>query len=201
MIAIKFWTIRPIKDYDKLMENKILTFTKDEIDPFYYKNYRIAYDYMKNKLYEYDKNNLGNNNLMPIWVWEKYNGIYDKVDMTLEDLGPSGENAVQLTLNIDPNRVLLSDFIYWHYPLWLTYLCKSEEDENKIQDKYNLNYDNIDEYKLKKCVESWDIIFDINYCRNNRYFYENEDIKQTTQGVLWYIKLEDVIDIDFFTFK
>ena len=58
MIIIRFWTIKSLKDYEKLMKNGILTFTKDEIDQYYYDNFKIAYEYMKDKLYEYDKNNL-----------------------------------------------------------------------------------------------------------------------------------------------
>ena len=203
MIIIKFWTIKSLKDYEKLMKDGILTFTKDEIDQYYYDNFKIAYEYMKDKLYEYDKNNLGNNDLMPIWVWDKYGGKRGKVDMRDRGLMPSGTDAVQLTINVDPKRILISDFILWHYPLSLLYLCKNKLEEDEIKYKYDLNEYNknstIDyNCKLKKCKESWDIIFDIDYCRNNKFFYEDISIKQITQGVLWYIKKEDIIKVDFF---
>jgi len=93
----------------------------------------------------------------PIWLWVK------KPDMRSSAHFIGGTKCVRLTLEIDDNDVLISDFDRWHLVLNNGFCSDNEqEDENFDNGKLNITKE-----------ESWERIFDLN---------RNVDVEWTGNG-------------------
>jgi hypothetical protein len=115
-----------------------------------------------------------------VWAWYQWEGKRKRPDMRTHGLwGEKGTPIVLLTLDVPDDKVLLSDFDYWHCVLndceiifpYSETACYTEEEKRK----------------------SWENIFDIS-CS----FVDNKETSLSTQATLWEIKREWVIKAEHF---
>ncbi|QQZ28049.1 DUF3841 domain-containing protein [Thiothrix subterranea] len=138
----------------------------------------------------------------PIWVWSQWNGVKKtKPDLCSRGYLMPGTSAVRLELDIDENRVLLSDFLLWHIPLNNGYIGRSGRDAkqfDKALSKAGLWRESLSllpqEWR-SRIEDSWVRIFDLAW--EDRYFVTAMADK-SIQGVMWELRLEDVRDVTHF---
>ena len=69
----------------------------------------------------------------PMWAWYQWEGERKRLDMRSHRVwGEKGTPIVLLTIDVPPEKVLLSDFDMWHMVLNNGYLALTEEDEKEI---------------------------------------------------------------------
>jgi hypothetical protein len=116
----------------------------------------------------------------PVWAWYQWEGKRKRLDMrTHGKWGEKGTPIVLLTVDVPDEKVLLSDFDYWHCILsdidiifpYSDTACYSEEEKRK----------------------SWENIFDIS-CS----FAGEDRTSLSTQATVWEIKEEWVKKVEHF---
>jgi hypothetical protein len=104
----------------------------------------------------------------PIWAWHTWQSGRERPDLRSREHLPSGTRGARIELEIDPGRVLLSDFSLWHFALNYWYLPSSPADEESFEAL--LRAAGLDPYRTKplpdpafhaRMEESWDRIFDL----------------------------------------
>lgn len=136
----------------------------------------------------------------PVWVWFGEN-------CEEEIKAFEAEGRVLLTLEVDASRVLLSLFDIWCNCLNSTYIADTHEEDEAFQaleaqyfgktgciSKYYP--DTIEEYPgfLKdKITATWSKMFDLTY-HNDMYCYAKG---YPVQGVLWEIRKEDIVSVEY----
>ena len=110
----------------------------------------------------------------PIWAWYKS-------DDDFADWGPEGEKYAKLTVDIDPSRVVLSDFDDWHCVLNCSPLLTDEEAESD----FDANWDRYEAEGPEAVEATW-----------QRIFHSDRDYVQAT---FWELLLSDIVEVEVFT--
>lgn len=135
-----------------------------------------------------------------IWAWQQWSGNKLKPDKRYSSVFSFyDEPFVMMELEIDPNRVLLTDYDAWHFVLnyWM---LASEEESDKFCKTYNyfkekplLNSEA--DIQLKK---SWENIFDL---KKVRTLLEYPREQQCVQATFFEIFKDDVKKVHYFDNK
>jgi len=112
----------------------------------------------------------------PIWAWAKNDD-----DNVNDSCAQAGKLYARIELEINPSRVLLSDFDGWHSPLGAVPFI---EDEESFDEKWNA----IIAAGKEAVVKSWEGIFDV-----SRSDY--------IQAVFWELRKEDILSYETFVSK
>ena len=179
---------------------------KPDEDPFYQSYLWIA-DQMEKRIPPRPK--LGPSwpdtlKAMPIWGWHQWNGPKEpKPDLRHSGHLKKGTVGYRLELDIDPSKVLLSDFDLWFFPFDGIYLGKNMEEDRKFEkdrkaagcedSAHNLCLPVPLQARLHK---SWERVFDLNFYRSGYNCGKKEKVVQAT---FWEIRQEDVRNITRFT--
>jgi hypothetical protein len=148
----------------------------------------------------------------PIWVWYQWNGIKQpRPDLRMSGHLPPGTSGVRIECIIAPCRVLLSDFLLWHYVLNGGYLPNSLADQEAFdeeEDHYLVQagtsharnipvmYQHFYPHHLRsKIIASWQRIFDLDWMADDITCTTEEKV---IQGTLWELRLEDVRRVQHF---
>lgn len=116
----------------------------------------------------------------PVWAWYQWDGMRKRPDMRREArASKKGVPLVLLTVDVPDDKVLLSDFLYWHCVL------------NNGDIIFPLDWDAVYPEDVKR--KSWENIFDIE-CT----FDGEEHHSLSTQATMWEIKQEWVQKVEFF---
>lgn len=111
--------------------------------------------------------------LYPVWAWAKNDN-----EFVNDSCAEHGKTYARIELEIDPARVLLSDFDGWHSCL---NACPYVDDEESFDEKW----DAIVAGGKEAIVESWEGIFDVSR-------------SDWIQAVFWELRKEDVVSIETF---
>ncbi|MED4780941.1 DUF3841 domain-containing protein [Brevibacillus choshinensis] len=115
----------------------------------------------------------------PIWLWIK------KPDMRRTGHFEAGTRCVRLTVELDENDVLVSDFDDWHCVL-NNWICSDNEKEDSDFEQGLLQITKED---------SWERIFDLNRVRDAEWHGTGE---RTLQGTTGRIDIELVKKVEYF---
>lgn len=189
---MRLWTMQPVAVYEEIMNTGTYICNPNKVgEP----SFLDRYDWLNGKLNEVDQRPENVN--YPVWAWYRFDGKEKKPDLRHSCYGPRGEKMVCLELEVPGEKVLLSDFDLWHFPLngWWLDECffdeYSEEDYDKNHEWFkSLSTEEQDALKEK----SWEQIFDITP-------YENDWIKkgEYVQAVFWVLKKEYIKKVQYFT--
>ena len=110
----------------------------------------------------------------PIWAWYRNDDDYS-------DWNEDGRKYAKITLEIDPSRVLLSDFNEWHCVLNDCPLL----DENLSEEEFEAEWDRCVAAGPEAVRATWE-----------RIFHNDGGCVQAT---FWELRLEDVVKVEVFT--
>jgi hypothetical protein len=139
----------------------------------------------------------------PIWAWRQWSNCrMAKPDLRFGGHMEKGERGVRMQIEINDEKVLLSDFNLWHYVLNYWYLPKSEQDGEAFErelEKQGLSF-----FKTKplagpsheKIARSWQRIFDLDWAAEN---ISTPRADKSIQAVFWELRREHVQKVDAFT--
>ncbi len=115
----------------------------------------------------------------PIWAW------YKNDDSSLYDgtWGEAGKTYARIEIEVEDERVLLSDFLEWHNPLNNFPCCEGETDE-----ELDASYDAIVAGGEEAIKESWSKIFDVSK-------------SDCIQATFWELRSEDILSYETFVSK
>lgn len=199
------WTIQRYPSYEHLQKTGILRANEDYL--FCADDFRYAYDWMSEKMIS-----AGlippQGVRYPVWAWYQWEGRRKRRDMREEGHAIRGEKMVQLTVEVNDQHVLLSDFDLFHYPLGYWYLPIDEKDDSRFEAKYrSLGYSfhdlsdlsiQTDEMKRlrSEIVSSWDRVFLLEKEDDGWLYGKNEN--KSIQATFWELRLDQVIQAKVF---
>lgn len=161
-----------------------------------------AYLWLKNAMLDKGIHFTANNDHM-IWAWYQWAGKNrkqpDKRYASVYDYFKD-EPYVLMELDIDPSRVLLSDYDLWHWVLNRHPAMKRREDQ-QFSKKYNFNYsskDNLSDEGTSIMENSWNNIFDLSLARD---IIEVPQKNQQIQATFFELFYTDVKKVHFFDNK
>lgn len=130
---------------------------------------------------------------LPVWVWHTFDPQFPQPD--LRRLRPYSP-GILLELEVEPQRVLLSDFDLWHAPLNGTFLGTEADDkafEQECEQRGLGGYNDLweDEELSEAAVASWDHCLDLDWYAPD-WFGEPREGKKI-QGVMWEIRPVDLV--------
>lgn len=207
-VVMVLWTIQHYPSYERLQKTGILRANEDYL--FCADDFRYAYDWMSEKMIcaglippqgvKY-----------PVWAWHQWEGRRKRRDMREGGHAKRGEKIVQLTIEINDQHVLLSDFDLFHYPLGYWYLPIDENDDSEFESRYkSLGYSfhdlsdlSIQTDKMKRLraeiVSSWDRVLLLEREDDGWLYGKNEN--KTIQATFWELRLDQVVKAEVFIAK
>lgn len=144
-------------------------------DSFGVNRFKEGYEYIINRMHKYikDKSDYNNDIIAPIWGWYKYPDI--------NELNKDNSSLYRIELEIDDNKVLLSDFDYYENIViaGIDFFYSSHKKREEIYQKEKLEGKEVI-YKI------YDKMINKNHLRKAHYI----------QATFWKIKKEYVISIN-----
>ena len=138
----------------------------------------------------------------PIWAWHTWQPGRERPDLRSRRHLPPGTRGARIELEIDPDRVLLSDFSLWHFALNYWYLPSSPADEESFETL--LRAAGLDPYRTKPLPDpafhgrieaSWERVFDLEAVIEG---VTDEPGERCVQATLWRIPAHAVRGITWF---
>ena len=190
---MRLWTMQPVEVYNILMKDGVFTCNPDKVcEP----SFLDRYGWMNAKLNE--KDTKPENVEYPIWAWFRFDSKEKKPDLRHSCYGNRGDKMVCMELEVTDEKVLLTDFDLWHFPLNDWWLDTSMFKHGFTEEEYDLNHKlfkglSKEEQRQEK-EKSWDMALDIEP-------FESEWISKGmyVQAVFWELKREYVKKVWFFT--
>lgn len=116
----------------------------------------------------------------PVWVWCQWRGANRRrPDLRSRGHLPSGTAGVRLELDIEPERLLCSDFELWHYVLNGWHLPASRAEERAFDARPD----------PRRREASWQRVFDLDW-RHPRY--ADARAAKSIQAVAWELRPDDL---------
>lgn len=188
---MRIWTIQPIEVFE-IVNRQGYYFCDINRSSFYkYEDFMNAYNWLCDKMCE----RIGPPSKgvkYPIWGWYMRHGCHKKPDLRERGHKSKGMDCVCLELEIDPSRIVLSDFDDWHFVLndWFLFYPTNEEE-------YNKGMEYIKSLPIKKQKElkekSWNSVFNLEKIDNDwsrRGF--------TIQATFWVLYKKDIVKVQRF---
>ena len=127
--------------------------------------------------------------IYPIWAYFQFNDArHRRPDLRrVRSWHPRGEQQVLMELKIDENRVLLSDYVDWHYVLNDWYFAPSEAESEAFEAA-----NHPEEVARAMKLESWTKCLDMDFHAPDISSPRDE---KTIQATFWELRLEDVIEV------
>ncbi|MBY7114874.1 DUF3841 domain-containing protein [Bacillus sp. 17RED48] len=138
-----FWTIQSVEKWNEVKSIGCLTGTSDHVWPEFIEPYKWMVQQMNLRVKNYTQEGY------PIWLWA------NRPDLRRCGHLGKGERGVLLKIEIDDERVLLSDFEAWHFVLNGVYCNIEAEDDNNL------------DLSPESIQKSWEKIFDLDYLYNH----------------------------------
>ena len=185
---MRMWTIQPVEVLVQLKEERVL----HTVPSYIPKEFRHAYDWMraqmKRRLPYYDGH-------YPWWGWHT-----PRPDLRGSGHLPHGTQGVRLELQLDPAKVLLSDFDAWHAVLNRGYLGLSEAEDEAWYKRFEAAVPNRGAWPppepwYSDILTSWERVFDLEALATSEYWQPGPRYVQATFETL---SLTDVHRVTFF---
>jgi hypothetical protein len=208
--AMKLWTIQNIASYERLLQTGTLISNHHE-RLFCEHSFRHAYDWMSKKMIESNIYPPGHDIKYPVWAWYQWEGKRKRLDMRKCGYAKRGDKIVQLTIDVDMGKVLLSDFDLFHYVLNYWYLPLDEKDGKKFETELTgagFSWSQLSDTQIEneallllreKMIKSWDRIFDLS--REDDGWLYSKLCNNSIQATLWQIKIDQVKKAEMFIAK
>ena len=155
---MKVFTVQPLEVLDIIEKKGYFTCEKAKSEN--YKDFYDAYNWLakemiRRKIYPVE------NNTLPVWCWYLYDGK-NKLDLRHSGLGTPKEKQVCLELEIQENKILLSDYGAWHFVLNNSWYddSTSEREFDKLHDWFDtLPYQKQEEFirNIVTFATRWDV--------------------------------------------
>lgn len=202
------WTIQHYLTYEHFQKSGILRANEDFL--FCGDELRYAYDWMREKMI-FAGLTPPQAMRYPMWAWYQWEGQRKRRDMRESGHAKRGEKIVQLTIEVEDQSVLLSDFDLFHHPLNGWYLPLDEKDDlefEKLYESFGYSFQDLSNPDIQtndmkqlrnKIVLSWDRVFFREREDNGWLYRKNEN--RSIQATFWELRLEQVVKAEVFIAK
>lgn len=184
---MRLWTIQPVEVYKILMNDGIFVCDPEKSE-FYteWEGFKESYEWLVEQMNKRigDKPDYVR---FPIWARHTVEGKHKKIDLRKSEFKNYREPSVCMEVEIEDEKVLLSDERAWYFVLNKWFLASSDEEHDYF---VNLKDELLKQKLMRK---SWDKIFDLNFKSEDGYIEMGEYV----QATFWELRKEQVKDVRF----
>lgn len=170
----KYWSIQTKSAWEHALNVGHLVGNTNFVSTEYF---GLSYDWMKKQM---NKRLPTYNNEQPIWLWLK------KPDMRASAHHNKGTEIVRITIEMEEEHVLISDFDKWHCVLNDNFCSDSESEEEDFNNQ---------KLSITK-VESWERIFELDRTRDSTWWGDQTDL--ILQGTTGKIPIHSIKKVEHF---
>lgn len=171
---MRIWTTQPLSFWNQLKEQGVARCDASKSYAASDENFKVAYDWLVTKMVERIGPPPSPDIVYPVWGWAQVGSNKKEYHGSMFDTGSEEDEFVFITAEIPDHLVLLSDYMWWHCVLNLTYA------DNLRHTKYGPGKD------MAVVVKTWDNIFDLHRRGHGFQAYRNRCI----QATFWELRLE-----------
>ncbi|MGE8203880.1 DUF3841 domain-containing protein [Heyndrickxia sp. NPDC080065] len=174
------YTVQHIEAYKQMRELGYL----EGSEKYLWKEFKEPYNWMKKQMEKRISNYIVGKSY-PIWVWRR------RVNRNERSLLSPGTRGVILTLEIQDNQIVWSDFDSWHFVLNNCPITDSEAEwDDYLKDESSF-----------PVIDSWEKIFNFDYFRNADKEWNGHFDEEWIQRVTPRITMEQVKKVTRFIAK
>lgn len=176
---MRLWTVQPLSDYQSWQEKGIYRTNPVRVITDFHRSYDWLISQMQWRLPPAPASCTS-----PVWAWfQAHNEAKPRPDLRYGARLPKGIRGVLLTVKVDENEVLLSDFDLWHYVLNDWYLPDTYSEED---------------YKTTRLEreKSWERIFDLDFAPTD---IARPRAEKQIQATFWELHNKQIQDVQEFT--
>lgn len=204
---ITLWTLQHVEAYKTLEKNGVLYANEQHL--FCEDDMRYAYDWLTEQM----KKRVGtppDGVSYPIWAWYKWEGKRKRCDLRCGGYAKRGTPMVQMEIQIDSDRLLLSDFDRWVNVLNKAYIVEDESEWDRMDeeierlgtDSYRLFTELVNDTRLlplkEKIMDTWQTVFQLD---THMESWDSPLDKRSVQATFWELRMEDVVKVENFIAK
>ncbi|MBR0090431.1 MAG: DUF3841 domain-containing protein [Lachnospiraceae bacterium] len=187
---MKLWTIQTLEVYEIIEKRGIFhcDFRRSWMKSYYRNQYAWLAGQMRKRI-----GNPPRGVQYPIWAWYQWEGIRKKPDLRRERWhnGNAGDQYVCMEIDIPDDEVLLSDFDAWSIILNDGLLSSTEEEDKRIERKYNAVSKEGQRIMKEK---NWEGVFDLSQL-DNEWMIRGDSI----QATFWELKKDHIKTVRHFS--
>ena len=194
---MRLWSIQPRLLWDQLEQEGAISGNPAFVWPEFWHAYDWMMVQMRHRIRPSPRPGM-----LPMWAWARWTGTQTRPDLRSRGHLESGTSGVRLEFDVDPARVLLSDFELWHYVLGYWYLAANDAEDVYVDAALTAKRLDpfrqkllADDYWHRQILASWERIFDLQGTTIKRGWPPEH---KSIQAVLWEIRREDVRRVQFF---
>lgn len=204
---ITLWTLQHIEAYKMLEKNGVLHANEQHL--FCEDDLRYAYDWLTEQMKK--RVDLPPDGVSyPIWAWYKWEGKHKRCDLRCGGYAKRGTPMVQMEIQIDSDRLLLSDFDRWVNVLNKAYIVEDESEWDRMDkelerlgtDSYYLFTEPVTDTRLlplkEKIMDTWQTVFQLD---THMESWDYPLDKRSVQATFWELRMEDVVKAEHFIAK
>ncbi len=184
--AVRVWSIQDAGCWDLFQKQGVLRADARRIPRSFRPAYRWLIAQMRQRVPGYSGG-------APVWFWYS-----PKPDLRKPGHLPSGVSGVRIELELPRERVLLLDFESWHCVLNHWHLSRSSRESREWDRKtaaFNPFLGSLPPSLEAELQSTWERVFDLDLLKRAKIWGPIDRI----QGVIEYIRLDDVRSITEFT--
>lgn len=197
------WTIQHEEAYQVLAKTGVLHANEQHL--MFEEEYEWMAEQMKQKL-----GNPPKGVHYPMWAWYQWEGKRKRRDLRCGGYEKRGTPMVQITFEIEPEKVLLSDFDEWGRILNYGYLSVDEQDDGRFDAEVKVSgYQHCDLSELsiqehtmlqlrEKVIQSWQRVFDL---QRHTPGWDYAPEEKSIQATFWELRMEQVRKVEHFLAK
>lgn len=186
----RVWLVRTSRALSELLDTGVLRGHRRYV----YEDFLPAYKWLRAQMRK--RLGAGATQGYPVWVWYQYSDAsHRRPDLRHTAHLPKGVQGVRIELEVPEDKLLLSDFELWHYPLNNWYLPCSEADGERFEQSLAKSGPSPSRIQKEK-EKSWERVLDLEFSDPD---IAEERSKKSIQACLWEVTLDQVVNVDTFT--
>lgn len=127
----------------------------------------------------------------PVWVWVNYSEKNARPDLRRSAHLAPGTPGVRLELEIPEERILQSDFSFWHCVLNNAYCSWTEKEYDELGEPIPAFFNGRTPEQQQVVESTWPRVFDLTTPRD--IDWHGEKYPTQIQGTLWQFDLSEVV--------
>ena len=183
-MKITLWSIQAEEVWHQAIKSGVFLADPNYIDSFFLQPYSWIEKEMSKRI-----GPPGEGIIHPVWAWYNAGGYLKKPDLRKKGYLQAGKKGVRLTIEIDSEQVLLTDFENWHI------ILNTGDDESIEKESTILENDFI---PIEEVESPWEVQGNNVVMQWEKIIQKPESKLPYIQATMWQVNLDQIKKVEYF---